>query len=320
MSNKEIKAWKNKVAQGKTIFVTAKMKRIHPVVNTIFLNNFSNKGIWRKNGAGNCNINPGRMESGSCYGLEQRFLGENGLGIPAGGVPVGVVFAENLHIPFEVAVVSKITLPWNSEAGYGAVAFDGTVKINYALIAQIRLSREDILTGIEKTTSKMATVLNFNRLPDKAEQSKGRVRKKPGSNKLYVDFYYHGNRIVKSTGLNDTQKNRERVQDCLDRAAEKIERGTFVFAEAFTQNLVWKEGKKKGRPLSASRVRNILIPFRSIWEDACVEHRWELSDPFSYLKKHLPKRVKNLPRFFVSMNGRGLWTKSTHSIVLLPKR
>jgi len=29
--------------------------------------------------------------------------------------------------------VSKITLPWNSEAGFGAVAFDGTVMLNEEL-------------------------------------------------------------------------------------------------------------------------------------------------------------------------------------------
>ncbi|MBW2248785.1 MAG: phosphoribosyltransferase, partial [Deltaproteobacteria bacterium] len=39
------------------------------------------------------------------------------LAIPAGGVPVGVVMAEKTGLDFDVAVVSKITLPWNTEAG-----------------------------------------------------------------------------------------------------------------------------------------------------------------------------------------------------------
>ena len=77
------------------------------------------------------------------------------LGIPAGGVPVGAVIVKTLHIPFDVAVVSKITLPWNTEAGYGAVAFDGTVQLNKALMAQIRLSKTEIRAGIEATTSKV---------------------------------------------------------------------------------------------------------------------------------------------------------------------
>jgi len=77
------------------------------------------------------------------------------LGIPAGGLPVGAVVAESLLIPFDVAVVSKITLPWNTEAGYGAVAFDGTVQLNQALVAQLGLSATDIREGIESTTAKV---------------------------------------------------------------------------------------------------------------------------------------------------------------------
>ncbi len=83
------------------------------------------------------------------------------LGIPAGGVPVGVVVAERLHIPFDVAVVSKITLPWNSEAGYGAVAFDGTIRLNKSLAARIRLSEREIRTGIDDTAAKVRRRVNI---------------------------------------------------------------------------------------------------------------------------------------------------------------
>ena len=73
------------------------------------------------------------------------------LGIPAGGVPVGAAMAEKLGIDFDVAVVSKITLPWNTEAGYGAVAFDGTVKLNKDMVRRVSLTETDIKNGIEKT-------------------------------------------------------------------------------------------------------------------------------------------------------------------------
>jgi predicted phosphoribosyltransferase len=69
---------------------------------------------------------------------------------------VGVIIAEQLNLPFDVAVVSKITLPWNTEAGYGAVAFDGTVKLNQKLLPQLGLSEEEVKDGIEKTTFKVA--------------------------------------------------------------------------------------------------------------------------------------------------------------------
>jgi len=82
------------------------------------------------------------------------------LGIPAGGVPVGAAVAETLQIAFDMAVVSKITLPWNTEAGYGAVAFDGTVRLNKALIAQIRLSETQIQMGIEDTIAKVHRRMN----------------------------------------------------------------------------------------------------------------------------------------------------------------
>jgi predicted phosphoribosyltransferase len=77
------------------------------------------------------------------------------LGIPAGGVPVAVVVARTLNLRFDVAVVSKITLPWNTEAGYGAVAFDGTVRLNSALIARIGLTEAQIRVGIKETTAKV---------------------------------------------------------------------------------------------------------------------------------------------------------------------
>jgi len=77
------------------------------------------------------------------------------LGIPAGGVPIGIVIAERLHLPFDVAVVSKITLPWNTEAGYGAVAFDGTVKLNKPLLLRLGLTEKQVQDGISKTTKKV---------------------------------------------------------------------------------------------------------------------------------------------------------------------
>ena len=78
------------------------------------------------------------------------------MAIPAGGVPVGAVMAEELGLDFDVSVVSKITLPWNTEAGYGAVAFDGTVKLNEDLIQRVSLTSEEVKKGIKKTTAKVA--------------------------------------------------------------------------------------------------------------------------------------------------------------------
>ena len=78
------------------------------------------------------------------------------MGIPAGGIAVAVEIARELHLPLDIAVVSKITLPWNSEAGYGAVAFDGTVMLNEELLSRLNLSDQEIQTGIKKTEQKVS--------------------------------------------------------------------------------------------------------------------------------------------------------------------
>ena len=78
------------------------------------------------------------------------------MAVPAGGVPVAKVLAEELNLPLDIAVVSKITLPWNTEVGYGAVAFDGTVRLNNDFIARLGLTDEEIQQGIRKTSAKVA--------------------------------------------------------------------------------------------------------------------------------------------------------------------
>ncbi len=77
------------------------------------------------------------------------------MGIPAGGVAVAIEIARGLHLPLDIAAVSKITLPWNTEAGYGAVAFDGTVILNEELLSRLNLSDQEIQAGIKKTEQKV---------------------------------------------------------------------------------------------------------------------------------------------------------------------
>ncbi len=77
------------------------------------------------------------------------------MAIPSGGLPVAVVIAKKLDLPLEVAVVSKITLPWNTEAGYGAVAFDGTMRLNQELLLHLNLTENQIGEGKDKTLRKV---------------------------------------------------------------------------------------------------------------------------------------------------------------------
>lgn len=78
------------------------------------------------------------------------------LAIPAGGVPVAAALAQRLKLALDVAVVSKVTLPWDPEAGYGAVAFDGTVVLNTELVLQLGFSEQQVQQGIARTRAKVA--------------------------------------------------------------------------------------------------------------------------------------------------------------------
>jgi predicted phosphoribosyltransferase len=86
----------------------------------------------------------------ACRGTTARVLA-----IPAGGVPVAVAIARSLDLPLDVAVVSKITPPGSTESGIGAVAFDGTTRLNRELIAILRLRPEEVEAGVAATRDKV---------------------------------------------------------------------------------------------------------------------------------------------------------------------
>ena len=73
------------------------------------------------------------------------------LAIPAGGVPVGYVLAEKLDMPLDVVIVRKIQIPWNTEAGFGAVTWDGRPILNEPLVAQLGLGGEVVEQCISRT-------------------------------------------------------------------------------------------------------------------------------------------------------------------------
>lgn len=199
---------------------------------------------------------------------------------------------------------------------------------------------------------------------------KGRVYSRGG--KLWVDFYYLGQRVREPAGVSDTRANKEFVRKQLDVVVAEIEAGVFEFArrfphsskrDVFTQlegkNLRkdpdtvtfgdyvsrwWEEMRlgmtdnqirdytsilqyhllpyfeqlpfsefnavaiKKfaahlasktnhsGKPLSAKRIQNIMIPLRVIVRDAVVEFGWSnLVDPFAGVRLPQVNRVRVFP-------------------------
>lgn len=84
-----------------------------------------------------------------------KFVPAQVLAIPAGGVEVGVKLADTLNLPLDIAVVNKVTPPWSTELGYGAVAFDDSVLLNQSFIQQWGLSDEEVQEGISRAKAKV---------------------------------------------------------------------------------------------------------------------------------------------------------------------
>ena len=89
--------------------------------------------------------------------IEKVFL----FAIPNGGVPVAEGFCNVLNINYDVLIVRKIKIPYNTEAGFGSVTTDGTVLINEALLSRLNLSENSIENSIEITKREIRERINF---------------------------------------------------------------------------------------------------------------------------------------------------------------
>jgi len=72
-------------------------------------------------------------------------------GIPSGGVPIASEIAGALDISMDLIIVRKLQIPYNPEAGFGAVDPDGEVILNKGLLNQLRLSEDEIKVQTKKT-------------------------------------------------------------------------------------------------------------------------------------------------------------------------
>jgi putative phosphoribosyl transferase len=97
---------------------------------------------------------PDRTAAGGllAHKLEQ-YRGADGvvLAIPAGGVPVAAQIARSLQLPLDLIIVRKIQIPWNTEAGFGALAPDGQVFINEPLLQALDLAEEQVQAQLAMT-------------------------------------------------------------------------------------------------------------------------------------------------------------------------
>lgn len=66
------------------------------------------------------------------------------LAIPNGGVPVALEVALALDADLDLVISRKIPMPLNPEAGFGAIADDGTIILNEIVVKSMGLSRQQI--------------------------------------------------------------------------------------------------------------------------------------------------------------------------------
>lgn len=84
--------------------------------------------------------------------------------IPRGGVPIGCAIARKLRAPVDLIILRKLPIPYNPEAGFGAVAPDGTVVLNDELVSQLGLAKADIDSIVSAVLSEVQRRIREYRL------------------------------------------------------------------------------------------------------------------------------------------------------------
>jgi predicted phosphoribosyltransferase len=81
--------------------------------------------------------------------------------IPNGGIPVAEGFCSKLDIGYDMLIVRKMKIPFNTEAGFGSMTTDGTILINEALLSNLNLTEKQINESIELTKLEIKERLKF---------------------------------------------------------------------------------------------------------------------------------------------------------------
>lgn len=78
------------------------------------------------------------------------------MAIPRGGVPVTIAAAHRLQLDWNVLVVSKLPIPWNPKAGFGAVAADGAVVLNEQMVHGLGMTRSQIESVVNEVKQEVS--------------------------------------------------------------------------------------------------------------------------------------------------------------------
>jgi predicted phosphoribosyltransferase len=96
------------------------------------------------------------------------------LSIPSGGVPVAREVAVLLHLPMDLIIVRKIQIPFNPEAGFGAMGPSGEIVFNDSLLKHLNLSKEEIERQTKKTADMLKKRENLFRSGQRFPSLKGK--------------------------------------------------------------------------------------------------------------------------------------------------
>lgn len=81
--------------------------------------------------------------------------------IPNGGIPVAEGFCSTLNINYDIIIVRKIKIPYNTEAGFGSLTSNGTIFINKLLLNRLNLTNKAIQDSIELTKEEIRNRIKF---------------------------------------------------------------------------------------------------------------------------------------------------------------
>lgn len=88
------------------------------------------------------------------------------LAIPRGGIPVGYEVVRQINAEFDIILPKKIPIPWNPEAGLGAISVDGTIVLNEDLVRGLGMSADEIeeaASGVRKEIERQNEVYRKDR-------------------------------------------------------------------------------------------------------------------------------------------------------------
>jgi len=97
------------------------------------------------------------------------------LAVPRGGVVIGYEVARALDTPLDVYIARKLTAPGNEELALGAVASDGTVVLDAALMRQIGVSQRYLESEMDRQRAEILRRLSLYRNLRALPQLKGKT-------------------------------------------------------------------------------------------------------------------------------------------------